>query len=222
MLLPHLEKVLRSAEELQHDEPSAVTKVRDGIAPIIDEKGEKQKKKHLYRSIGWVSFFKDILILSTTCLIFDWSSRVIDPFGRAFVVGDENFDCSLSFDELQEALDGVPSLVNIKPKQIKYVLKILNLDEHSIVSFKMFSVVAAICERMCAMDPFDKQLVDKSDLLDLERKMELYKKITTLEIIYPNDDITADPLNKTALLCRAPSFFGELISSIETLHRPTS
>lgn len=26
--------------------------------------------------------------------------------------------------ELQEALDGVPSLVNIKPKQIKYVLKV--------------------------------------------------------------------------------------------------
>lgn len=61
MLLPHLEKVLRSAEELQHDEPSAVTKVRDGIAPIIDEKGEKQEKKHVYHSIGWVSFFKDIV-----------------------------------------------------------------------------------------------------------------------------------------------------------------
>lgn len=62
MLLPHLEKVLRSAEELQHDEPTAVTKVRDGIAPIIDEKGEKKKRKNKYitQLVGF-PFFKDIV-----------------------------------------------------------------------------------------------------------------------------------------------------------------
>jgi len=39
----------------------------------------------------------------------------------------------------------------INDKQINYILKVLGIDETTMVTFKMFAVVAALCERLLAV-----------------------------------------------------------------------
>lgn len=50
------------------------------------------------------------------------------------------------------ALEGIPSISSITKKQMGYVMKVLNLDEHSDVSFRMFGVSVALCERITKME----------------------------------------------------------------------
>ncbi|XP_070572862.1 trichohyalin-like [Ptychodera flava] len=99
----------------------------------------------------------------------------VDPFARAFVIEDGNEDLILDVSELKTAMEGIPSTQDVKEKQISYALKVLDIDDHSKISFKMFAVVAAVLERICNMDPHDQNLIDQSNLMDIERKMALYK-----------------------------------------------
>ncbi|XP_071490763.1 uncharacterized protein [Diadema antillarum] len=41
----------------------------------------------------------------------------------------------------------------------------------------MFAVIGAICERVTAMDALGQELLDHSDLLDIQRKMDLYSSM---------------------------------------------
>lgn len=50
------------------------------------------------------------------------------------------------------ALEGVPSINSVTKKQIDYVMKVLALDEHSSVTFRMFGVSVALCERITKME----------------------------------------------------------------------
>ncbi|XP_072051146.1 uncharacterized protein [Amphiura filiformis] len=154
----HLQLVLNTATELQSDKP-----INNNERPTTSNNSNKHEIKIKHTSIDFLSHYRLI------------EAPKIEPFGRAFVVEDDDQDCCLEYQELRNALDGVQSLSEIKRKQIEYVLKVLDIDEHTKVTFKMFAVVAAVCERMCSMDPFGKYLVDQSDLMDIERKMTLYK-----------------------------------------------
>ncbi|XP_022107844.1 LOW QUALITY PROTEIN: uncharacterized protein LOC110988534 [Acanthaster planci] len=152
-LADHLRKVLDTASELSDPKPG--------------ERGDAigGRDRGAWESVDFISHFRLV------------ESYKLDPLGRAFVVEDEDYDCSLNGQEMRSAIEGVPFLSSIKPKQLEYVLKVLNIDDHSAVSFKMFAVVAGVCERMCNMDSFGKYILDKTDLLDIARKMALYKSI---------------------------------------------
>ena len=50
------------------------------------------------------------------------------------------------------ALDGIPSIQSINKKQMDYVLKVLDVDKESHVTFRMFSVITALAERVTAME----------------------------------------------------------------------
>lgn len=50
------------------------------------------------------------------------------------------------------ALEGIPSIASVTKKQLKYVMKVLSLDEHSDVTFRMFGVSVALCERVTKME----------------------------------------------------------------------
>ncbi|XP_064632370.1 uncharacterized protein LOC135490795 isoform X2 [Lineus longissimus] len=99
----------------------------------------------------------------------------VEMYAKAFVVEDEDFDAALSYKELRFGLDGVPTVQHLTKKQMEYVFKVLKLDDASQVTFKMFAVISALCERVTQMDPYCKHLLEISNLLDIERKMDLYK-----------------------------------------------
>ncbi|GFO14405.1 hypothetical protein PoB_004091000 [Plakobranchus ocellatus] len=77
--------------------------------------------------------------------------------------------------EAKQAIDGVASVNHITEKQLEYVLKVLKIDDATQVTFRMFAVISALCERVTQMDPWSKHLLEICDLLDIERKMTLYK-----------------------------------------------
>lgn len=100
---------------------------------------------------------------------------LIESYARAFVVEDNNFDTVISAKETKQALEGVPSVQHLTPKQFDYVFKVLKIDDASQVTFRMFAVITALCERVTKMDPLSKYLLEICDLLDIQRKMELYR-----------------------------------------------
>ena len=50
------------------------------------------------------------------------------------------------------ALGGVPSIQTITNKQLEYVLKVLNIDDASQITFRMFAVMTALSERVTQME----------------------------------------------------------------------
>lgn len=102
---------------------------------------------------------------------------LIESYARAFVVEDDDFDTVISAKETRTALEGVPSVNQMTPKQFEYVFKVLKIDDASQVTFRMFAVISALCERVTKMDPLSKYLLEISDLLDIQRKMELYRSM---------------------------------------------
>ncbi|XP_060590100.1 uncharacterized protein LOC132745252 [Ruditapes philippinarum] len=99
----------------------------------------------------------------------------IDTYARAFVVEDSDLDTVLKCHEAKIALDGVPSIQHITNKQMEYVLKVLKIDEATLVTFRMFAVVTALCERVTHMDTLSQRLLEICNLADIERKLDLYK-----------------------------------------------
>ena len=127
--------------------------------------------------------------------------RLVDPnklesYAKAFVVEDDDLDTKLSFKEANVALDGVPSVQQMTNKQLDYVLSVLNLNDASRITFRMFAVVSALCERVTMMDPLSKHLLEICNLLDIERKMDLYKAMfyCNVESERDNNFIKADCL----------------------------
>ncbi|XP_061187777.1 uncharacterized protein LOC133195840 [Saccostrea echinata] len=106
--------------------------------------------------------------------------RLVDPmnldsYAKAFVVEDTDYDTVLNSSDAKIALDGIEMLQHMTDKQLDYVFKVLHIDEASQVTFKMFAVITALCERVTNMDELSKHLLDICNLADVERKLELYK-----------------------------------------------
>ncbi|XP_059175867.1 uncharacterized protein LOC131955682 [Physella acuta] len=115
-------------------------------------------------------------------------TKKLESYARAFVVEDDDFDTVIRSKETKQAIEGVASVNHITPKQLDYVFKVLKIDDASQVTFKMFSVISALCERVTQMDPLSKHLLEICDLLDIERKMTLYKAM-----FYTNVNSDRDP-----------------------------
>ncbi|WAR25226.1 hypothetical protein MAR_010930 [Mya arenaria] len=106
--------------------------------------------------------------------------RLVDPamieaYARAFVVEDGDLDAVINTNEARVALDGVPSIQNMTSKQMEYVMRVLKIDEATLITFRMFAVVTALCERVTHMDSLSQRLLEICNLADIERKLELYK-----------------------------------------------
>ncbi|RUS85817.1 hypothetical protein EGW08_006446 [Elysia chlorotica] len=78
--------------------------------------------------------------------------HLLESYARAFVVEDEDFDTVIMADEARQAIDGVASVNHITEKQLEYVLKVLKIDDATQVTFRMFAVISALCERVTQMD----------------------------------------------------------------------
>ncbi|GFO14407.1 hypothetical protein PoB_004091200 [Plakobranchus ocellatus] len=83
--------------------------------------------------------------------------RLVDPakieaYAKAFVVEDGDLDTVINIKEALTALDGVPGIQHMTSKQFDYVFKVLNIDDASQVTFRMFAVITALCERVTCME----------------------------------------------------------------------
>ncbi|XP_074645814.1 uncharacterized protein LOC141902071 [Tubulanus polymorphus] len=106
--------------------------------------------------------------------------RLVDPnkvemYAKAFVCEDEDFDCALNYREMKTSLEGVPTIQHLTRKQMDYVLGVLKINDSKQVTFKMFAVAVALGERITQMDSYCKHLIEIANLMDIERKVDLYK-----------------------------------------------
>ncbi|GFS03630.1 dormancy/auxin associated domain-containing protein [Elysia marginata] len=119
--------------------------------------------------------------------------RLVDPakieaYAKAFVVEDGDLDTVINIKEALTALDGVPGIQHMTTKQFDYVFKVLNIDDASQVTFRMFAVITALCERVTCMDDLSKHLLEICNLADIERKLQLYR-----DMFYHNVQAGLDP-----------------------------
>ncbi|XP_046353245.1 uncharacterized protein LOC124133066 isoform X4 [Haliotis rufescens] len=122
--------------------------------------------------------------------------KKLDAYAKCFAVEDEDYDTVINAGETRIALDGVPTIQQMTAKQMEYVLKVLKIDDASQITFRMFSVISALSERVTQMDPVSKHLIEICDLLDIQRKMNLYKAMFYCNVNSDRDSnfIKADSL----------------------------
>ncbi|XP_032242088.2 uncharacterized protein LOC5516299 isoform X2 [Nematostella vectensis] len=101
----------------------------------------------------------------------------IEVYGRAFTVEDEDEEGILTYEQMLMALEGVPTITGMSRQQLNYVLQVLEINSVSRISFKMFAVITALCERVITLDPMVKDLVEGLDLSQTEWKLDLYKNM---------------------------------------------
>ncbi|XP_012945585.1 trichohyalin, partial [Aplysia californica] len=160
LLKEHMKKVMEQSK-LQEDPPPTITYRTD-----LDERGGIDFMQHY---------------------------RLVDPsnleaYARAFVVEDGDMDTVINLKETLTALDGVPSMQKMTSKQFDYVFKVLNINDATQVTFRMFAVITALCERVTRMDNLSKHLLEVCNLADIERKLALYR-----DMFYHNIQSGLDP-----------------------------
>ncbi|CAH3016959.1 unnamed protein product [Porites evermanni] len=118
----------------------------------------------------------------------------LEMYGRAFTLEDEDEDGLISYEQMLLALEGVPSVAGMSRKQLMFVLQVLDLFPGSRITFKMFSVTTALCEKVMTLDEFVRQLVEEIDLYELECKLDMFRKMFFVTGDYSVNFITADQL----------------------------
>ncbi|XP_031573683.1 transcriptional regulator ATRX-like [Actinia tenebrosa] len=129
----------------------------------------------------------------------------IEVYGRAFALEDEDERGIINYEQMLLALEGVPTIQGMSRQQMNYVLQVLEINTFSRVSFKMFAVINALCERVTSLDLFVKDLVEGLDLSQTEWKLDMYKNMfyvagnRSLSFISPADlriELKAGGLNQ--------------------------
>ncbi|CAH1801738.1 unnamed protein product [Owenia fusiformis] len=112
----------------------------------------------------------------------------VNGYARAFVVEDESYRGKIPFKLARNALGGVYGMQDVTYKQVDYTFKVLDIGEQSKLTFRMFSVITALLERITSMDSYCKQLLQVCNLADIERKIQLYR-----DMFYTNLKSFGDP-----------------------------
>ncbi|XP_069142672.1 eukaryotic translation initiation factor 5B-like [Argopecten irradians] len=150
---------------------------------VLFKRGGSALKRHLQRIIDECTLLeraKRNLDERDSSIDFLAHYRLVDPtkidgYAKAFVIEDEDFDTVININALKIALEGIETLSKMTPRQREYVIKVLHIDEATEVTFRMFSVITALCERVTNMDSLSQHLLEICNMADIERKMELYK-----------------------------------------------
>uniref|UniRef100_A0A1I8GZL3 EF-hand domain-containing protein n=1 Tax=Macrostomum lignano TaxID=282301 RepID=A0A1I8GZL3_9PLAT len=106
-------------------------------------------------------------------------------------------DLELNIDLVEEALQDINGHL-ITKKEMQYVYHILNLPARTRVNFRLFSVIAALSEKVVQLEPIIRKMVNKMnfDALDykLEKCKEMFFLLDDLDDKAPTGSITVDSL----------------------------
>lgn len=99
-----------------------------------------------------------LFIVADAAIDFLAAYRLVDPsklelYAKAFIVEDyDDMDGQINYRRARIALTGVPTIGNITEKQMDYVMKVIDIDENTEITFRMFAVAIALCERVTQME----------------------------------------------------------------------
>ncbi|XP_078343229.1 uncharacterized protein LOC144628969 isoform X2 [Oculina patagonica] len=197
------EKEKVEQEQKEEELKKVVPKVRgvNRVNAAFKERAElgKRLQNVLKEAISDVMGQADIKTRKDSTIDYLAQYRLVDRsrlemYGRAFTLEDENEDGIISYEQMLLALEGVPSIAGMSRKQLLFVLQVLELFPGSRITFKMFSVTTALCEKVTILDAFVKQLVEELDLFELECKLDMFRNMFFVTGDYSVTFITADQL----------------------------
>ncbi|XP_077990053.1 uncharacterized protein LOC144444494 isoform X2 [Glandiceps talaboti] len=88
-------------------------------------------------------------------------------------------DVQMGIEEVEPALRQINGYL-ITEKECEYVYHVLDLPQRSKINFKLFTVVAALSEKVSRLDPFVRKLINKLDFEALDVKLEYAKELFRL------------------------------------------
>uniref|UniRef100_A0A1I8ITW5 SAP domain-containing protein n=1 Tax=Macrostomum lignano TaxID=282301 RepID=A0A1I8ITW5_9PLAT len=144
-----------------------------GAKAIDDHMHELIEKSHLADNATEEEKATEIDFLSAYRLV---DPNKLETYGKAFVVEDfDDMDGLINVRCAKRAISMVPSVAGLSERQIDYALQVLGFDGNTQLTFRMFSVAMALCERVTKMDQFCRDLLEITNLIDIERKLALYR-----------------------------------------------
>jgi len=99
----------------------------------------------------------------------------------------------MNVSDIEEALQEINSHL-ITKKEMQYIFHILNIPGRKRIDIQLFSVIAAMSEKVAQVDPFIRKLINKFDYDALNTKMDRSKELFCLL----SDNETDVPLGKIA------------------------
>ncbi|KAL3892393.1 hypothetical protein ACJMK2_004603 [Sinanodonta woodiana] len=88
-------------------------------------------------------------------------------------------DVEMNLDELEMALQQINNNL-LTHKEFEYIKLILDLPGRRKINFRLFSIIAALSEKVTQMDPVVRKLINKMDYHALDVKMERSKELFSL------------------------------------------
>ncbi|KAI0225330.1 hypothetical protein LSAT2_023818, partial [Lamellibrachia satsuma] len=107
---------------------------------------------------------------------------------------DEEMDIA----ELEEALRHINGHL-ISKKDMHYIYRILDLSGRPRINMQLFSVIAALSEKVAQVNPFVKKLINKFDFEALDTKMERSKELFRL-LVHGEIDIPDGKASSSSVL----------------------
>ncbi|XP_052249404.1 uncharacterized protein LOC127857089 isoform X2 [Dreissena polymorpha] len=88
-------------------------------------------------------------------------------------------DVEMNIEEVEAALQQVNNKL-LSDREFQYIYFVLDLPKREKINFRLFSVVAALSEKVTQMDPVIRKLINKVDYNALDIKMEKSKELFQL------------------------------------------
>lgn len=88
-------------------------------------------------------------------------------------------DFEMNMDEVPEALQAVNNNL-LTEKEVFFLYNVLNLPARSSLNFRLFTIVAALSEKVTQLDPVVRKLINNSDYNALDIKMERCRELFQL------------------------------------------
>ncbi|XP_030845344.1 formin-like protein 7 isoform X7 [Strongylocentrotus purpuratus] len=115
-----------------------------------------------FREYGWLAQF---------CILKEEKVRM---YKMAFDTIDEDEDGFLNPFETLMALKGITGSSSLSEKEEAYILRVLDLADYNMThgtDFRLFSIMAALYQRISSIDKFVKNVIEKMDLQTLDWKI---------------------------------------------------
>ncbi|XP_063971161.1 uncharacterized protein LOC129282844 isoform X7 [Lytechinus pictus] len=121
-----------------------------------------------FKEYGWLAQF---------CILKEEKIRM---YRMAFDTVDEDEDGFLNPFETLMALKGITGSSNLSEKEEAYILRVLDLADYNMshgTDFKLFSLMAALYQKISSIDKFVKNVIEKMDLQTLDWKIFRAKEL---------------------------------------------
>ncbi|XP_076456721.1 uncharacterized protein LOC143291019 [Babylonia areolata] len=105
-------------------------------------------------------------------------------------------DYEMNLEELEDALQHINGHL-LTQKEFFFLYSVLNLPARTTINFRLFSVVAALSEKVTQLDPVIRKLINNTDYNALDIKMEKCRELFRFveeEDVAPRGSATADRL----------------------------